>query len=242
MVFPSTRRAGPRPALPAGAIDALAALPAGRGDEMILDFGMINAIVRGMHGLGDDRAATISRLKNLHRMEFPVKGGSGKGVATTFGLDEGLQLALAFELLQFGLYTTRVVRLVRSSWRDVRLALAAHWTPDADAPELVAFSPSALAEFSAKDVAADVPLNELIEVGSAAELTGHPAWPAGRRAMVVNLAAFADAFAEQLAAAAPDEDVPAEIAGWARGATAGTRRERVPPVAAARAASGGVTA
>jgi hypothetical protein len=92
-----------------------------------IGFGELDAIVRVMHGVSPDNAALIARFKYMQRLGFPEGVNSGRGVRSVYGIEETLKVLLAFELLETGATPTRVIRMIRTGWIDLRQALALGW-------------------------------------------------------------------------------------------------------------------
>jgi hypothetical protein len=92
-----------------------------------LGYGGLDAVVRVMHRVAPENAALVARFKYMQRLGFPEGVNPGRGVRSVYGLEETLKVLLAFELLETGATPTRVVRMVRTGWPDLRQALAVGW-------------------------------------------------------------------------------------------------------------------
>jgi hypothetical protein len=92
-----------------------------------LGYGELDAVVRVMHRVAPDNAALVARFKYMQRLGFPEGVNPGRGVRSVYGLEEALKVLLAFELLETGATPTRVVRMVRTGWSDLRRPLALGW-------------------------------------------------------------------------------------------------------------------
>lgn len=78
------------------------------------------SVLRHVHGL-DARQdhAVRARLKHLQRLGFPKGRPQGRGVRTTYDLDEVIKIAAVFELVAVGLSSTLAVDAVRRGWDDI---------------------------------------------------------------------------------------------------------------------------
>ena len=122
-----------------------------------IGYGVLDAALRVIHDIRDDKAGLLARYKNFQRNGFPSGVNAGRGKAVMFGIDQILQLLLAFELVETGCGPTRIIRIVRTNWPELRPAFAQSWLVAAGQanntrgrPQLV-MAPSALAEMNTPD-------------------------------------------------------------------------------------------
>ena len=74
-------------------------------------------ILLGLAGVADDRAASfVERLKQLRRLGVPSRIEKGRGRRNGRTLEQMLELALALRLLEAGIASSDVARLVREEW------------------------------------------------------------------------------------------------------------------------------
>jgi hypothetical protein len=92
-----------------------------------IGFGELDAVVRIMHVVAPDNAALVARFKYMQRMGFPEGVNSGRGMRAVYDLEKLLKVLVAFELLETGATPTRVVRMVRTGWAELRPALLLGW-------------------------------------------------------------------------------------------------------------------
>lgn len=86
-----------------------------------LKFGMVESILRALHGLGDDKKVAFeSRLRHLQRLGLTPAVKTGKGTRGSYGVRELLNLALALELIELGLHPERAVEIILSAEDKVR--------------------------------------------------------------------------------------------------------------------------
>ena len=97
-----------------------------------ISYATIDAALRVMHDVRDDRAGLIARYKYFQRNGFPEGTNAGRGKAVSYGIDQLLQLLLAFELQETGCGPTRVMRILRTNWPELRRAMALGWTATKD--------------------------------------------------------------------------------------------------------------
>lgn len=72
-------------------------------------FGELEGVLAGVHGIDQSkRTAFQSRLKNLHRLGFPIGLQTTKGRAATYSPCQIAEMALAIEMTQLGLPPERV--------------------------------------------------------------------------------------------------------------------------------------
>lgn len=64
-----------------------------------------------------------SRLKNFHRLSFPIGLHMSKGKTATYGVGHMVEMALAVELTQLGLPPERVVRVLTLNWYPAAMAI-----------------------------------------------------------------------------------------------------------------------
>lgn len=115
-------------------------------------FAEVEALVQAIHGV--DAAASIgSRFRYFQRLRFPGGGNTGRGVPARYGLDELLQVLVAFELVEGGMGPTRVVRTLRTNWPRLRDSIRLGWLAANDRlpwreREVLILEPGALADAS----------------------------------------------------------------------------------------------
>lgn len=107
------------------------------------------AILRDLHGLSErQERALSSRIKHLQSLEIPTEGGVGKGQVATYGLEDILKLALAFELLEVGMASADAARIILAEWPPVLGAIVRGSSAGGEAQFLL-LRPRALADVGA---------------------------------------------------------------------------------------------
>ena len=81
-------------------------------------FGELESVLASVHGIDQTkRTAFQSRLKNFHRLGYPLDFRAVKGKAATYTPLQIIEMALAVEMTQLGLPPERVsVVLIRNRW------------------------------------------------------------------------------------------------------------------------------
>lgn len=127
-----------------------------------LRFSEVEAVVGTMHGVPHGSTAVVSRFRYFQRLRFPGGTNTGRGVPAAYGLDQLMQVLVAFELAEAGLAPARIVRAVGTNWLQVRTAVLLGWqaavgrTPWRER-EILVMEPSLLADsVSPDDVALPV--------------------------------------------------------------------------------------
>jgi hypothetical protein len=78
-----------------------------------------------MHEIVDEkRTAFNSRLKNFHRLKFPIGLETSKGKTATYSVGHVVEMALAVEMTQLGLPPERVVRVLTLNWYPAAMAFS----------------------------------------------------------------------------------------------------------------------
>ncbi|WP_188659932.1 hypothetical protein [Sphingomonas metalli] len=90
-------------------------------------FGEVEGIVRAMHDVADEAGAIGSRFRYFQRLRFPEGANTGRGVPATYGLDQLMQVLVAFELSEAGMSPTRIVRTLRTNWARLRPVMRQGW-------------------------------------------------------------------------------------------------------------------
>ena len=94
-------------------------------DGILWKFAVLEVRLAEMHGIAlSKRTAFRARLKNLHRLNFPIGFQMSKGRAALFEPGDIVQMALAMELTQLGLTPERVVRVLTMNWYPATMAIA----------------------------------------------------------------------------------------------------------------------
>lgn len=92
--------------------------------DFSVNFGGLEALLAEMHDIADaKRTAFQARLKNFHRLKYPVGFKTEKGRATIYKPGDIAEMALALELAQLGLTPERVVRVLSINWYPTMMAL-----------------------------------------------------------------------------------------------------------------------
>ncbi len=123
-------------------------------------FGELESLLSKIHEIDDTRRTAFqARLKNLHRLRYPLGFQSEKGKTSYYSASDIFQMALALELTQLGLPPDRTVNVLCrgmfATCMAVRLAATSlikapggfHTEPDAPdqpLPMFVFFDPAAL--------------------------------------------------------------------------------------------------
>lgn len=82
-----------------------------------LEIGDLSLIVRDVFGLPDGADARIvERLKHMRKLAFPSATRVGQGYRRTYGAEDVVKVAVAFQLLDAGLASTLAVSLVAGNW------------------------------------------------------------------------------------------------------------------------------
>jgi hypothetical protein len=88
------------------------------------NFGMLEAVLANVHDIADaKRTAFQARLKNFHRLKFPVGFKMQKGKAGSYAAGDIMMMALAVELTQLGLSPEAVTRTLTLNWWPTTMAL-----------------------------------------------------------------------------------------------------------------------
>lgn len=94
------------------------------GSEVAVTFAELATVLGEMHDIAESkRTAFQARLKNFHRLGFPVGLQTTKGKAATYNAGHMAEMALAVELTQLGLPPERVVRVLTLNWYPAAMAI-----------------------------------------------------------------------------------------------------------------------
>lgn len=74
-----------------------------------------------------DRSKLRARIKLLQRQGWPAAAAVGQGPRAAYWLEEILQLALVFELIELSMTTARAAELTRHFWPTLSNAIANAW-------------------------------------------------------------------------------------------------------------------
>jgi hypothetical protein len=87
-------------------------------DDIVWTFGELEAVLASVHGIDQTkRTAFQSRLKNFHRLGYPLGFRAVKGKAATYTPLQIIEMALAVEMTQLGLPPERAsFVLIRNRW------------------------------------------------------------------------------------------------------------------------------
>lgn len=124
-----------------------------------IQYSVLDAALRDIHRIRNDKAGLLARYKYFQRHGFPDGVNAGRGKAATFGIDQILQLLFAFDLVETGCGPTRVMRIVRTNWPELRSAFAQGWLVAQGEPRstkgrpILVMDPSVLEEMNSPDVA-----------------------------------------------------------------------------------------
>ena len=78
-----------------------------------ITFGTLEAVLANLHEIADTkRTAFQSRLKNFHRLGYPLRFESSKGKAGIYAPGTMVEIALALEMTQLGLSPERIVNVL----------------------------------------------------------------------------------------------------------------------------------
>lgn len=131
--------------------------------EISWTFGELEAVLAGIHDIDPTkRTAFQSRLKNFHRMGFPIGFKAIKGKAARYSPLQIVEMALALELTQLGLPPERTVSVLSiNTWAvlsalrlacglklEKKKAFGPHGGGDGDFPMFLYFDPTALQPLS----------------------------------------------------------------------------------------------
>ncbi len=94
---------------------------------MRLRFQEVERVVRARHGGGGSPTSLLGRLKNLQRLGLPGGANVGAGAPAEYGLEQLLELLLAFEMLEAGIPPARVAVLLCGAWPRLLGALLMAW-------------------------------------------------------------------------------------------------------------------
>lgn len=127
-------------------------------------FGDVEGAVLGMHGA--ETSVVSARFRYFQRLRFPSGTNTGRGRPASYGLEQMLQIVLAFELLNAGLGPTPVVRTIRTNWPRLRVSLLLGWEAacdriDWDQREIFLLEPTALLDGARSDDAFEAVENPL---------------------------------------------------------------------------------
>jgi hypothetical protein len=87
-------------------------------------FGELDATLSNIHEIADNkRTAFQSRLKNFHRLRFPLYFKSEKGRTSFYTAEQVVQMALAIELTQLGLPPERTALVLTLNWFPAMMAM-----------------------------------------------------------------------------------------------------------------------
>ncbi|MES2096788.1 MAG: hypothetical protein V4459_08495 [Pseudomonadota bacterium] len=92
---------------------------------MKLRYGDLLQLLERLHALPRSRAvATESRIKNFSRLGFPNGPRVGSGERADYGVDQIVQLLVAFELLRLRVPPGVIAEIVRTEWATIGAAFA----------------------------------------------------------------------------------------------------------------------
>lgn len=78
-----------------------------------LNFGGLEALLAMIHAIADNkRTAFQARLKNLHRLHFPIGFETAKGKASVYTPGHIVEIGLALEMTQLGIPPERIVHVL----------------------------------------------------------------------------------------------------------------------------------
>lgn len=98
-----------------------------------LTFGELDAVLAGMHRIDQTkRTAFQSRLKNFHRLGYPIWFQATKGRAATYSPCQIVEMALAVEMTQLGLPPERITAVLGANlWATLKaFQIAARFLAD----------------------------------------------------------------------------------------------------------------
>lgn len=119
-------------------------------DATMWNFGRLEATLAALHDVAPSkRTAFQSRLKNLHRLKFPIGFTMQPGKPALYGIGDIVMMAIAVELIQLGLPPERVVHVLGLNWWPAAMAVRIAASSLADRP----------GGFDPKDVMPDDPMS-----------------------------------------------------------------------------------
>lgn len=93
--------------------------------EWQVTFAELAAALAVVHDIVEEkRTAFNARLKNFHRLKFPIGLQTSKGKTATYGVGHVVEMALAVEMTQLGLPPERVVRVLTLNWYPAAMAFS----------------------------------------------------------------------------------------------------------------------
>lgn len=209
----------------------------------MITFGELEASLAAIHDIADTkRTAFQARLKNFHRLGYPVGLKTTKGKAATYSPGQVVEMALALELTELGLPPERVVRVLTLNWYPTAMAISIaarallerphgfdeHEVKEGDPPSMfLFFDPAALTPLTNADVTITPDLDQAADTffygGEAVVKDNIVRWTSGatNRISIINVTALIDHLigpvdSENIAAALKKKkDVLFQLSSWA---------------------------
>lgn len=95
-----------------------------RVDDIKWTFGQLEARLADIHDIADDkRTAFQARLKNFHRLRYPLGFETKKGKTAIYNAGDIVAMALAIELTQLGLPPERTANVLGFNWYPTIMAV-----------------------------------------------------------------------------------------------------------------------
>jgi hypothetical protein len=115
---------------------------------MDYDFNGMSLLIAQAHEISVSNLTKFqARLKNLHRMGWPLNFRSVKGKASSYCYGDVLDMSLAVELMQLGLTPERLIQVLRSNrWATLMAYLMAARTLAASPTDFLQRLPAAVAD------------------------------------------------------------------------------------------------